>query len=86
MFGFTTKSRKRNQIELKLVGNLCILKLLNSYITKENNLNEFEETYKIIYCLLIFFFFHIFLPSYSLKNFVGTKQSHKVIVSFKFNN
>ena len=61
---------KENQILLKLVRNLCILKSFNIYIMGKNKLNEFEETYKIIidfeFHFFIFFVFS-FLNIFSLK-------------------
>ena len=57
---------KENQILLKLVRNLCILKSFNIYIMGKNKLNEFEETYKIIIDFEIFFVFS-FLNIFSLK-------------------
>ena len=41
MFGFIMKNTKENQISLKLIRNLCILKLFNFNIMEENRLNEF---------------------------------------------
>ena len=41
MFGFTMKNTKENQISLKLIRNLCILKLFNFNILEKNKLNEF---------------------------------------------
>ena len=32
MFGFTIENNKENQVQLKLVRNLCILKWFNLYI------------------------------------------------------
>ena len=60
---------KENQILLKLVRNLCILKSFNIYIMGKNKLNEFEETYKIIIDFEIFLFFFVFsfLNIFSLK-------------------
>ena len=45
MFGLPWKMQKK-QILLKLVGNLCILKLFNFCREKKIKQNEFEETYK----------------------------------------
>ena len=55
---------KENQILLKLVRNLCILKSFNIYIMGKNKLNEFEETYKIIidFEFYFFIFFCFFFP------------------------
>ena len=36
IFGFTMKNMKENQIQLKLIKNLYILKLFNLYMIKEN--------------------------------------------------
>ena len=41
MFGFIMKNTKENQISLKLIRNLCLLKLFNFNIMEENKLNEF---------------------------------------------
>ena len=41
MFGFIMKNTKENQISLKLIKNLCILKLFNFNILEKNKLNEF---------------------------------------------
>ena len=53
------KNAVENQIYLKLIKNLYILKLFNIYIIEENKLNKFEKTYKIIY--LFFFIFSFIL-------------------------
>ena len=55
---------KENQILLKLVRNLCILKSFNIYIMGKNKLNEFEETYKIIidFEFIFLFYFILFFP------------------------
>ena len=36
IFGFTMKNMKENQIQLKLIKKLYILKLFNLYMIKEN--------------------------------------------------
>ena len=67
------KYTKENQIELKLIVNLYILKLFNLYtILKDNKRNEFEETYKnilITFNLLFFFLSFVFFSIFFLSNF-----------------
>ena len=64
MFGFTMENTKKNQIYLKLVRNVCILKLFNLYIIKENEWKEFEKAYKnnLLTLNLFFIFLHFFFP------------------------
>ena len=70
MFDFIMKNLKESHIKLKLVRNLCILKVFHLNIIKKK-LNEFKETYKIIYYFLIFSFFFSVFPflTFSLKFF-----------------
>ena len=41
MFSFIMKNTKENQISLKLIRNLCIIKLFNFNVMEKNKLNEF---------------------------------------------
>ena len=75
MFDFIMKNLKESHIKLKLVRNLCILKVFHLNIIKKK-LNEFKEAYKnnLLFFNLFFFFlsaFPFYFPflAFSLKFF-----------------
>ena len=72
MFDFIMKNLKESHIKLKLVRNLCILKVFHLNIIKKK-LNEFKEAYKnnllffnLIFILFLFFLINFMRIKYSL--------------------
>ena len=86
MSNFTQKNTKENQIKLKLIRNLCNLKLFNLNTIEKNKLNNFKEIYKnnLLFSNLFFLFFFSFslsfLSPYFPSNFLATKHSLTVTI------
>ena len=74
------KNIKENQISLKLVKILCILKLFCLNIMEKNKLNKFKNKNKnnLLFHFFLPFFFSIFFHSHVPSNFPRTKPSLSV--------